>query len=178
MLVRHDASGARLLTRNGHDWTAKLRPLQSAFEGLKLPPVWYDGEAVVPNVAGVPDFGALQQAFGTQRAGWSRHYSGGLSGTFADQIARTNGTVDITKTAAPSASGSMEPETPVSHAPRKVQSSAKAYCRSVVDRRNDMMEFPLAERHQSMTRARRHRPDVDPFCPANFIAGTRHGPRA
>lgn len=67
MLVRNDASGARLLTRNGHDWTAKLRPLQSAFEGLKLPPGWYDGEIVVPNEAGIPDFGALQQAVDTQR---------------------------------------------------------------------------------------------------------------
>lgn len=67
MLVRNDASGARLLTRNGHDWTSKLLPLQSAFEGLKLPPGWYDGEIVVPNEAGIPDFGALQQAFDTQQ---------------------------------------------------------------------------------------------------------------
>jgi bifunctional non-homologous end joining protein LigD len=67
MLVRNDAAGTRLLTRNGHDWTAKLQPLQSAFEGLKLPPGWYDGEIVVPNEAGIPDFGALQQAFDTER---------------------------------------------------------------------------------------------------------------
>lgn len=67
MLVRNDAEGARLLTRNGHDWTSKLRPLQSAFERLKLPPGWYDGEIVVPNDAGIPYFGALQQAFDTQR---------------------------------------------------------------------------------------------------------------
>ena len=67
MLVRNDASGARLFTRNGHDWTSKLRPLQGAFERLELPPGWYDGEIVVPSVAGIPDFGALQQAFDTQR---------------------------------------------------------------------------------------------------------------
>ena len=67
VLVRNDASGARLLTRNGHDWTAKLRPLKSAFDDLKLPPGWYDGEIVVPNEAGIPDFGALQQAFDTQQ---------------------------------------------------------------------------------------------------------------
>ena len=67
MLVRNDASGARLLTRNGHDWTSKLRALHSAFEGLKLPPGWYDGEIVLPNEAGIPDFGALQQAFDTSR---------------------------------------------------------------------------------------------------------------
>ncbi len=67
MLVRNDASGARLFTRNGHDWSLKLRPLQTAFEDLKLPPGWYDGEVVVPNDAGIPDFGALQQAFDTQQ---------------------------------------------------------------------------------------------------------------
>lgn len=68
LLVRNDTAGARLLTRNGHDWTSKLRPLQRAFERLELPPGWYDGEIVVPNDAGIPDFGALQQAFDTQRA--------------------------------------------------------------------------------------------------------------
>jgi bifunctional non-homologous end joining protein LigD len=68
MLVRNDAAGARLLTRNGHDWTSKLKPLQGAFERLKLPPGWYDGEIVVLNAAGIPDFGALQRAFDTQRA--------------------------------------------------------------------------------------------------------------
>ena len=63
MLVRNDSAGAQLLTRNGHDWTSKLRALQRAFERLKLPPGWYDGEIVLPNEAGIPDFGALQQAF-------------------------------------------------------------------------------------------------------------------
>ncbi|MGS5087880.1 DNA ligase D [Hydrogenophaga sp. A37] len=67
MLVRNDAGGARFLTRNGHDWTDRLQPLQSAFEGLQLPPGWYDGEIVAPNEAGIPDFGALQQAFDTQQ---------------------------------------------------------------------------------------------------------------
>ena len=67
MLVRHDASGTRLFTRNGHDWTKKLVALQQSIEGLVLPPGWYDGEIVVPNEAGIPDFGALQQAFDTQR---------------------------------------------------------------------------------------------------------------
>ena len=67
MLVRNDDSGSRLFTRNGHDWTSKLLPLRDAFDRLKLPPGWYDGEIVVPNAAGVPDFGALQQAFERQR---------------------------------------------------------------------------------------------------------------
>ena len=67
MLVRNDASGARLFTRSGHDWTSKLPALQQRFEGLGLPPGWYDGEIVVPSEAGIPDFGALQQAFKSQR---------------------------------------------------------------------------------------------------------------
>ncbi len=67
MLVRNDGKGARLLTRNGHDWTSKLPALQAAFERQKLPPGWYDGEIIVANEAGMPDFGALQQAFDSQR---------------------------------------------------------------------------------------------------------------
>jgi bifunctional non-homologous end joining protein LigD len=63
MLVRNNAEGARLFTRNGHDWTAKLRSLQDAFERLKLPSGWYDGEIVIPTEAGIPDFAELQQAF-------------------------------------------------------------------------------------------------------------------
>ena len=67
MLVRNDAAGARFLSRNGHDWTPKLLPLQRAFDRLELPPGWYDGEIVVPDEAGIPDFGALQQAFDAHR---------------------------------------------------------------------------------------------------------------
>jgi bifunctional non-homologous end joining protein LigD len=67
MLVRINASGVRLVTRNGHDWTSKLRSLQEAVEHLALPPGWYDGEIVVLNEQGIPDFGALQQSFDATR---------------------------------------------------------------------------------------------------------------
>ena len=67
LLVRNDASGMRLFTRNGHDWTAKLPALQAELDGLKLPPGWYDGEVVLPDERGIPDFGALQQAFDAGR---------------------------------------------------------------------------------------------------------------
>ncbi|WP_425258879.1 non-homologous end-joining DNA ligase [Rubrivivax sp. RP6-9] len=67
MLVRNEDSGVHLLTRNGHDWTSKLRSLQSAFERLGLPSGWYDGELVLPDEAGIPDFGALQRAFESRR---------------------------------------------------------------------------------------------------------------
>jgi bifunctional non-homologous end joining protein LigD len=68
MLVRNDASGARLFTRNGHDWTAKLGALKQDIETLNLPPGWYDGEIVMPGEAGIPDFGALQRAFDSRGA--------------------------------------------------------------------------------------------------------------
>ena len=66
MLVRVAYGKARFFTRNGNDWTARLGPLRKAIEGLKWPPGWYDGEIVVPDDRGIPDFGALQQAFETR----------------------------------------------------------------------------------------------------------------
>lgn len=65
MLVRVAHGKARFFTRNGHDWTSRLRSLQQAIEDLQWPPGWFDGEIVVPNDGGIPDFGALQQAFDT-----------------------------------------------------------------------------------------------------------------
>jgi bifunctional non-homologous end joining protein LigD len=53
----------RLFTRNGHDWTERL-PLQAkALTAMKLGDGWLDGEMVVLNDAGLPDFQALQNAF-------------------------------------------------------------------------------------------------------------------
>lgn len=53
----------RLITRNGHDWTERL-PLQAkAIADLKLGDGWLDGEMVVLNEEGLPDFQALQNAF-------------------------------------------------------------------------------------------------------------------
>jgi bifunctional non-homologous end joining protein LigD len=53
----------RLITRNGHDWTERL-PLQAkAIADLKLGDGWLDGEMVVLNEKGLPDFQALQNAF-------------------------------------------------------------------------------------------------------------------
>jgi bifunctional non-homologous end joining protein LigD len=53
----------RLITRNGHDWTERL-PLQAkVIADLKLGDGWLDGEMVVLNEEGLPDFQALQNAF-------------------------------------------------------------------------------------------------------------------
>lgn len=63
LMSRVNGADIKLFTRNGHDWTLKLAPLRSAIASLKLPAGWYDGEIVVPDEDGVPDFGALQRAF-------------------------------------------------------------------------------------------------------------------
>ncbi len=68
LLTRIDNKNIRLFTRNGHDWTDKLEFLHKEIAQLKLPPGWYDGEIVVPNAKGIPDFGALQQAFESNKS--------------------------------------------------------------------------------------------------------------
>lgn len=69
MLARIDGAKVQLFTRNGHDWTQRLLPLQKALAALHLPPGWYDGEIVVPGADGTPDFGALQRSFDNGRTG-------------------------------------------------------------------------------------------------------------
>ncbi|MEO7336962.1 MAG: DNA ligase D, partial [Caldimonas sp.] len=63
ILARIDDSGVRLLTRNGKDWTAKLKGVAASLERIGLPPGWFDGEIVVLGQNGASDFGALQNAF-------------------------------------------------------------------------------------------------------------------
>lgn len=74
LLARLENGKARLLTRNGHDWTARLRPLQRAVEALGLGNAWLDGEIVVPDARGVPDFQALQNALDEGRNSDIRYY--------------------------------------------------------------------------------------------------------
>ncbi|MBE7416573.1 MAG: DNA ligase D [Ideonella sp.] len=65
MLARFDGGAAapRLFTRNGHDWSARMQPLQRELAALKLKASWLDGEVVVPGPDGLPRFNALQNAF-------------------------------------------------------------------------------------------------------------------
>lgn len=67
MLARVEDHAVRLVTRNGNDWSLKLPSLVSALQKMKLPPGWYDGEIVVLNNKGIPDFQALQNAFDLTR---------------------------------------------------------------------------------------------------------------
>jgi bifunctional non-homologous end joining protein LigD len=63
MLARIEGASVRLVTRNGNDWTDKLKPLQAELKRMKLPDGWYDGEIVVNDEQGRPNFGMLQLAF-------------------------------------------------------------------------------------------------------------------
>lgn len=63
MLARIDGKSIQLFTRNGHDWSQKLLALKRSLARMKLPAGWYDGEIVMPNAHGIPDFGALQRSF-------------------------------------------------------------------------------------------------------------------
>ena len=63
LLTRIDGDAVRCFTRNGHDWTDRLPELCEAIRKLGLASAWLDGEIVVLNDHGVPDFGALQNAF-------------------------------------------------------------------------------------------------------------------
>jgi bifunctional non-homologous end joining protein LigD len=52
-----------LITRGGHDWTDRMGGLRQALAGLPVETAWLDGEVVVLNSGGLPDFNALQNAF-------------------------------------------------------------------------------------------------------------------
>jgi bifunctional non-homologous end joining protein LigD len=62
MLARIDGKKVQLITRGGHDWTAKMPALAQALGQLGLDSAWLDGEIVVMGEQGTPDFNALQNA--------------------------------------------------------------------------------------------------------------------
>ncbi|MCQ2989093.1 DNA ligase D [Pseudomonas tremae] len=63
MLTRIQKGEVHLFTRNGNDWTERLPELVKALGALKLQDSWFDGEAVVLDEQGLPDFQGLQNAF-------------------------------------------------------------------------------------------------------------------
>lgn len=63
MLCRVDGKDVRLFTRNGHDWTSKLPKQAAAVASLGLQSAWLDGEIIIADDDGVPDFQMLQNAF-------------------------------------------------------------------------------------------------------------------
>ncbi len=53
---------ARLITRNGHDWTDRYGDVAKPFAALPCDAAIIDGEVVVPDERGITRFGALQDA--------------------------------------------------------------------------------------------------------------------
>ncbi|MBX8600472.1 DNA ligase D [Pseudomonas cichorii] len=68
ILARLHDGDVKLLSRNGNDWTDRMPQLASALKALKLKDSWLDGEVVVLDSQGLPDFQALQNAFETGRS--------------------------------------------------------------------------------------------------------------
>ena len=57
---------ATIITRGGHDWTAKLQPLADELATLGITSGWLDGEAVVLGDDGLPRFNLLQNALSSR----------------------------------------------------------------------------------------------------------------
>lgn len=74
IMARIESGKVQLFTRNGHDWTHKMPQQAEALAGLGLESAWLDGEVVVPDEDGTPDFQALQNAFEAGRSGSIIYY--------------------------------------------------------------------------------------------------------
>jgi bifunctional non-homologous end joining protein LigD len=60
MMVRRDAAGVRLLTRNGNDWSARYPQISEAAGALQVRSFLIDGEAVACDGEGMPSFDRLR----------------------------------------------------------------------------------------------------------------------
>ena len=60
MMVRRDAAGVRLLTRNGIDWTTRFPLIAEAAAALRVKSFLIDGEAVCCDGDGMPVFDRLR----------------------------------------------------------------------------------------------------------------------
>ena len=74
IVTRVDGDDIRLFTRNGHNWTSKLKHLAQAIATLGLPDGWLDGEIVIPAGGGRTNFQSLQNAFDTSSTQDIRYY--------------------------------------------------------------------------------------------------------
>src|SRR5262249_46524228 len=59
LMARREAACARLLTRRGYDWTNRFRLIANAISALPCRSCLIDGEAVVCDDQGFPDFKLL-----------------------------------------------------------------------------------------------------------------------
>ena len=67
ILARIDGHDIRLFTRNGNDWTSRMKGLSEEFAKLGIASAWIDGEIVVMNAKGLPEFQKLQGAFDSSK---------------------------------------------------------------------------------------------------------------
>jgi bifunctional non-homologous end joining protein LigD len=63
VMARIQRGKASIITRGGHDWSARMPRLVQELKQLGLKSAWLDGEIVVLNEQGLPSFNALQKAF-------------------------------------------------------------------------------------------------------------------
>ena len=63
LVTRIHGEKVQCFTRNGHDWTDKMPQLAASLKKMGLASAWLDGEIIVPDAQGLPDFQALQNAF-------------------------------------------------------------------------------------------------------------------
>lgn len=66
---------AKLFTRKGLDWTHRMPDIARAAEALHVKDAVLDGEAVVLDENGIPDFGALQAAFQEDRSRYISYFA-------------------------------------------------------------------------------------------------------
>ena len=64
LAVHIEPTGVRILTRGGHDWTHRFPAIEQAARALGPATMIIDGEAVVLDDEGRPDFGLLQKSLG------------------------------------------------------------------------------------------------------------------
>lgn len=69
IMARIEGAKVQLITRGGHDWTAKMPGLVKSLAALELESAWLDGEIVVLGASGTPDFHALQNAMDKTKSG-------------------------------------------------------------------------------------------------------------
>ena len=64
LAIHIEPMGVRILTRGGHDWTHRFPAIADGAKRLGVSTAILDGEAVVFDEQGLPDFGLLQQSLG------------------------------------------------------------------------------------------------------------------
>ncbi|PYT24951.1 MAG: hypothetical protein DMG57_26885, partial [Acidobacteria bacterium] len=66
---------AKILTRRGHDWTARFSSIAEAITDFPARHMILDGEVIVPRASGGADFGELQKDLARGQAGGFVYYA-------------------------------------------------------------------------------------------------------